>query len=93
MKVTDQDGNEYDINVNWNLNRQDYNLDDTHPYLITIKNGLNHPTIRQWCFDNIGKEQEEWFCYFSDFPPEFAEFSNWYFRTKEDAIAFKLTFV
>ncbi len=41
---------------------------------------LDHPT-RNWCIENFGSENEEWF---------FLAGGYWCFKTKEDAIAFKL---
>jgi len=41
---------------------------------------LDHPP-RNWCNENFGKQEEEWF---------FLAGEYWCFKTKEDAIAFKL---
>lgn len=93
MKTTDQHGNEYDLEASWSLNDID-TTDTDFPFLITIRNNNSrHNSIREWCVDNIGQEKIEWVCYFSDFPPEFAEFSNWYFKTEISATAFKLTWL
>jgi len=41
---------------------------------------LDHPP-RKWCNENFGPQEEEWF---------FLAGGYWCFKTKEDAIAFKL---
>ena len=94
MKIIDQNGNEYDLESRWALTATIDTIDEDFPFLITIRNNNDkHGKIVEWCIDNIGSEKNEWICYFSDFPPEFAEFSNWHFNTKERATAFKLMWI
>lgn len=53
----------------------------TFNYFVRIDGVILDHLPRLWCNENFGKQEEEWF---------FLAGGYWCFKTKEDAIAFKL---